>query len=110
MAVELAEKIFESLSDRQVMVIGAGETSEKVARALLSRGAQSVLVSNRSYERAEALARELGGQAIHFDAWATTFDRIDIVISSTSAPHHVIDAAKLAPPIPGGTPPTADRS
>ena len=96
-AVELAEKIFESLSDRQVMVIGAGETSEKVARALLSRGAQSVLVSNRSYERAEALARELGGQAIHFDAWATTFDRIDIVISSTSAPHHVIDAAKLAP-------------
>ncbi|MBI1840634.1 MAG: glutamyl-tRNA reductase [Verrucomicrobia bacterium] len=96
-AVELAEKIFESLGNRQVMVIGAGDTSEKVARALLSRGAHSVLVSNRSFDRAEALARELGGQAIHFDAWAGAFDRIDIVISSTSAPHHVIDPAKLHP-------------
>src|SRR5207249_1125613 len=48
-AVELAEKIFESLRARQVMVIGAGDTSEKTARALLSRGAQSIIVSNRSY-------------------------------------------------------------
>src|SRR5437867_4621330 len=47
-AVELAEKIFNSLTDRQVMVLGAGETSEKTARALLSRGARSILVSNRA--------------------------------------------------------------
>src|SRR5207247_5834966 len=53
-AVELAEKIFSSLSERQVLVIGAGDTSEKTARALLSRGAQSVIVSNRTYERAQA--------------------------------------------------------
>src|SRR6185436_9994313 len=66
-AVELAEKIFNSLDDRQVMVIGAGDTSEKTARALLSRGARSVLVSNRSHERAVALAAELGGRAIHFE-------------------------------------------
>src|SRR5947207_2701991 len=64
-AVELAEKIFNSLEDRHVMVIGAGETSEKTARALLSRGAKSILVSNRSYDRAAALAQELGGRAIH---------------------------------------------
>ena len=55
-AVELAEKIFDSLNERQVMVIGAGETSEKAARALLSRGAHSIIVSNRSHERAVALA------------------------------------------------------
>lgn len=96
-SVELAEKIFESLSDRQVMVLGAGDTSEKAARALLSRGAKSILVSNRSYDRAEALANELGGQAIHFDQWDSVFDQVDIVISSTSAPHYVLDRPKLAP-------------
>lgn len=96
-AVELSEKIFETLADRQVMVIGAGDTSEKVARALLSRGAHSVLVSNRSYDRAEALAKELGGRAIHFDHWAGEFRNIDIVISSTSAPHYVLDRQKLEP-------------
>ncbi|PYM11776.1 MAG: glutamyl-tRNA reductase, partial [Verrucomicrobia bacterium] len=80
-AVELAEKIFSALHDRQVMVLGAGETSEKTARALLSRGARSILVSNRSHDRAEALARELGGRAVHFGEWAVEFERIDIVIS-----------------------------
>ena len=96
-AVELAEKIFTSLSDRQVMVIGAGETSEKTARALLSRGAHSILVSNRSYDRAVALANELGGRAVDFDHWASEFPKIDIVISSTSAPHYVLDRKKLEP-------------
>ena len=96
-AVELAEKIFSSLDERQVMVIGAGDTSEKAARALLSRGARSILVSNRSHERAVALAQELGGRAIHFDAWAAEFANIDIIISSTSAPHYVLDRARLAP-------------
>ena len=96
-AVELAEKIFNSLSDRQVMVIGAGETSEKTARALLSRGAHSIIVSNRSHERAVALAAELDGRAVHFDDWASEFANVDIVISSTAAPHHILDRAKLEP-------------
>ena len=96
-AVELAEKIFNDLADRHVMVIGAGDTSEKAARALLSRGAKSIMVSNRSYERAEALAKELGGRAVHFDAWSEEFQRVDIVISSTSAPHYILDRARLAP-------------
>src|SRR5689334_14969876 len=69
-AVELAEKIFSSLQDHEVMVIGAGDTSEKTARALLSRGARSVVVANRSFDRAEALARELNGRAVKFDDWA----------------------------------------
>ena len=96
-AVELAEKIFSSLDNRQVMVIGAGDTSEKAARALLSRGAKSIIVSNRSYDRAQALAAELNGRAVHFEEWAKEFRAIDIVISSTSAPHYVLDRAKLAP-------------
>lgn len=94
-AVELAERIFSALAQHEVMVIGAGDTSEKTARALLSRGARSVVVANRTFERAEELARELGGRAVRFDDWAAEFDRIDIVISSTAAPHHILDRQKL---------------
>jgi glutamyl-tRNA reductase len=96
-AVELAEKIFDTLKGRTVMVIGAGDTSEKTARALLSRGAHSVIVSNRSHDRAEALAAELGGRAVHFDEWHKEFAAIDIIISSTSAPHYVLTRQKLEP-------------
>jgi glutamyl-tRNA reductase len=96
-AVELAEKIFSTLSERDVLVIGAGDTSEKTARALLSRGARSIIVSNRSYDRALGLAAELGGRAVLFEDWAKEFAKIDIVISSTAAPHHILDRAKLEP-------------
>jgi glutamyl-tRNA reductase len=96
-AVELAEKIFSTLKERDVLVIGAGDTSEKTARALLSRGARSIIVSNRSYDRALGLASELGGRAVLFEDWAKEFAKIDIVISSTAAPHHVLDREKLEP-------------
>ena len=96
-AVELAEKIFNNLNERNVMVIGAGDTSEKTAKSLLSRGAKSIIVANRSFDKAEALAKELGGRAVNFDTWLNEFERLDIVISSTSAPHYVLDRAKLAP-------------
>lgn len=96
-AVELAQKIFSTLDNRLVMVIGAGDTSEKTARALLSRGAKSIIVSNRSRERAEALAQELGGRSVLFEDWSREFSAIDIAISSTSAPHYILDPAKLEP-------------
>jgi glutamyl-tRNA reductase len=94
-AVELAEKIFSELKNRQVMVIGAGDTSEKAARALLSRGAHSVIVANRTYDRAVELAKELDGRAVHWDAWDNECEKVDIVISSTAAPHHIIDRPKI---------------
>ncbi len=96
-AVELAEKIFSRLGDRDVLVIGAGDTSEKTARALLSRGAQSISVTNRSHEKAVLLAQELGGQAIPFEDWSGEFHHLDIVVSSTSAAHYILDRAKLEP-------------
>src|SRR6185436_470339 len=80
-AVELSAKIFGALEHHEVMVLGAGDTSEKTARALLSRGARSIIVANRTYERALALATELGGRAVQYDAWAEEFERVDIVIS-----------------------------
>jgi glutamyl-tRNA reductase len=96
-SVELAEKIFDSLKEHEVMVIGAGDTSEKAARALISRGAKGIVVTNRTLERAEAIARELGGRAIGFEDWQQEFASIDIAISSTSAPHCILDRAKLEP-------------
>ncbi len=96
-AVELAQKIFESLAEQNVMVIGAGDTSEKTARALQSRGAKSIMVSNRSFERAEELANDLNGRAIRFDDWPEEFAKIDIVVSSTAAPHYLLTRDKLEP-------------
>jgi len=96
-AVELAEKIFSSLNQHEVMVIGAGDTSEKTARALQSRGARRIVVTNRSFERAEALAREFNGRAVRFEDWAQEFEQIDIAISSTAAPQPILDRARLEP-------------
>jgi len=96
-AVELAGKIFGSLEDRRVMILGAGEISERTARSLQSRGVRSVIVSNRTYERAAQLAAEIGGMALHFDHWEKSFADIDILISSTNAPHAILTPEKLAP-------------
>lgn len=98
-AVELAEKIFSDLAKHEVLVIGAGETSEKTARALQSRGVKKITVTNRSPERAEALAAELGSgtATTPFENWPQEFERIDIAISSTAAPAHILDCAKLEP-------------
>ena len=56
-----------------------------------------MVVTNRSPERATALAAELGGRAVPFDQWPAEFEKIDIAISSTSAPHHILDRATLEP-------------
>jgi len=96
-AVELAEKIFSDLAARSVLVLGAGDTGEKTARALLSRGAHSIAVSNRSPEKALALAAELGGRAVPFEDWPREFARFDIVVSTTAAPHYILDRVKLEP-------------
>lgn len=99
-AVDLAERIFASLERCTVMVLGAGDTGEKAAKALLSRGAHSLVVTNRSFERAAALAAELGGRAVPFDDWSAEFARVDILISSTAAPGYVLDRARLAALLP----------
>ncbi len=84
-AVDLAQKIFGELGNCQVLVLGAGETSERTARALLSRGVTDLRVSNRSNHRAQELAQRVGGQSIRFDQWAQQCCKIDILITSTSS-------------------------
>ena len=94
-AVELAEKIFDNLTKCRVMILGAGETSKRTARSLISRGVQSTIVSNRTYERAAHLAVEVGGKALHFDQWQNALPEVDILISSTSAPYPILTSEQL---------------
>jgi glutamyl-tRNA reductase len=84
-AVELAKKIFGSLEGRKILLVGAGKMSEQAARHLMSQGAASVLVANRTYERAEQLAQRFGGRAIAFDDLYGSADQADIIITSTGS-------------------------
>ncbi len=96
-AVELAEKIFGDLKESRVMLLGAGEMSRRCAQSLQSRGARGIVVSNRNHDRAIELASELSGQALHFEQWPAEAAHVDIIISSTSAPHTVIHPEQIVP-------------
>jgi len=94
-AVELAERIFKNLSDKTVMIIGAGKMGEACVRHLAKKGARSVLVSNRSFERAHSLAAEFGGRAIRFDDCLTAMAEADIVVCSTGCPHTILHREEI---------------
>jgi glutamyl-tRNA reductase len=100
-AVELAEKIFDrDLSSKTVMILGAGKMGEACVKHLAKRGAQTVLVANRSVERAEKLAVEFGGRAVRLEDSAAAMTEADILVSSTGSPDMVLrrdDVAKILP-------------
>src|SRR5213593_4357612 len=96
-AVDLAQKIVGQLNKCKVLVLGAGETSERTARALVSHGVTDLRVSNRSAHRAQELARLVGGQAVSFDDWLEQCREIDILITSTSSEAPLLTPANLAP-------------
>ena len=89
-AVDLAEKIFGDLTQKKVMIMGAGEVSESTVSHLVERGTASILASNRSLERAQLLAARFHGEAVPYDLAFERMKEVDIVISSTSAPHPII--------------------
>jgi len=89
-AVELAQKIFDDLENRTVMLVGTGEMAELAAKHLISYGVKTVYVTSRTYDRAANLARTLNGSALDFEAFKSELHRADIVITSTSAPNFII--------------------
>jgi glutamyl-tRNA reductase len=89
-AVELAKKIFAGLSGRAVLLVGAGKMSELAAKHLVDQGAFPIYVVNRTWARAQELARALSGTAVPFDELATALGSVDIVVTSTGAPEPVI--------------------
>ncbi len=89
-AVELAKKIFGTLEGKAVMLLGAGEMAELAAKHLVAGGAQRVVVASRTYQRAIDLAMSFNGEAIEFDGFHKRLEEVDIVISSTGAPHYIL--------------------
>jgi len=104
--VEMAEGAFGPLNDRTALLIGAGKISTITARALVKAGLHCVMIANRTFEKAQKLARNLNGTAVHFDMLDDVLTQADIVICSTGAPHIVLhaDAVERAQKVHFGRP------
>ena len=94
-AVELARRALGDLSQRRVLMVGAGETAELVARALTAQGVAAVFVANRHYDRAIGLAQRFAGTAVRFEELPTQLADAEIVVSATNSPHHIVEREGL---------------
>lgn len=94
-AVELAGRVFGELSRCAVLVVGTGEAGRKTAQAFASRGAGNVLVASRNFERARALAEEIGAGAAALDSFAERAARADVVVGCASVSEPLVSAAEL---------------
>lgn len=96
-AVELAKQELGTLENKTVLIVGAGDTSELAARHLVSNGISSVIVANRTFDRAKRLADEFGGKAIRLDHFGLYLESADIVISCTASPHYIMGKKDVEP-------------
>jgi glutamyl-tRNA reductase len=99
-AVQLAKQIFGSLRGRRAMVLGAGEMAELALQCLKAEGVSAAIVANRTYERASELAALHSATALHYDACWSALAEVDVVITSTAAPHVVVRTEHIAPTLP----------
>ena len=98
-AVAVAARIFTRLAGRSALILGAGDMAELAATCLVSEGVRVTLVANRTYERARAIAEQLGARALTLDEAWEHFADADIVLSSTAAPHAVVTWDHVAPAV-----------
>jgi len=89
-ATELASKIFSDLSAKSVMLLGAGEMAELAVEHLLSHNVKEIVVANRTFKNALALAEKFNGKAVHFEEREAALEQVDIIISSTGATEYVM--------------------
>ena len=94
-AVDLALSVLGDLQDRNVVILGAGEASELTAHALSERGAGTIFVANRHADRAISLAQRFGGSVVGLDKLPEQLMHADIVLSSTSSPHPILERDEL---------------
>jgi glutamyl-tRNA reductase len=85
-AAALAEQVFGELSDRSVLVVGAGDAGELAVKSLVARGAVISFVANRTAARAEKLTRRFGGEPVSLEAVGDSLEHVDVVLSSTTSP------------------------
>jgi glutamyl-tRNA reductase len=96
-AANTAQQLLGNLSQRKVLLIGAGEMGAIAARALLKRGAMNIAVANRTYQNAVQLAEEFHGKALTFQQLPPALAEADIIIASTGAPHTILNRKLLEP-------------
>lgn len=94
-AVDLAKQIFEGFEDKTVMLIGAGKMGGLMARHLRNHGVESLMVTNRTFERAVSLAEKIHGSPIRFEDFPRYLKLADLVIGCTEAPEALVDAATV---------------
>ena len=94
-AVDLARRIFDSFDDKTVMLIGAGKMGDLMARHLQSHGVRSLMVTNRTFERAVELAERIQGSPIRFEDFPKYLKLADLVIGCTGAPEVLVDANQV---------------
>jgi glutamyl-tRNA reductase len=94
-AVELSRKIFGSLANRTVMIVGAGKMSELAARHLRRSGASHVFVTNRTHERAVEMAKLFQGTPVEYTRFVSMLPEVDIVITSSGAPHYILHKEEM---------------
>jgi glutamyl-tRNA reductase len=94
-AAALAQQVFETLTGRRVLVVGAGAMSEQTARNLVSRGAAIAAVANRTEDRGADLAGRLGARAVALSDVGAELPSVDVVVASTSSPEFVLVSSEL---------------
>ena len=94
-AVELAREIFGALQGKKVLVIGAGKMAESAARHLRRAGVSEILVTNRTRERAEAMAEDCGGRVLDYGYFEDAVPEVDIVLASSGAPHFILTREQM---------------
>ena len=99
-AVDLSEEVHGDLTNKKVLVIGAGKMGVLVAKALAEKQLKAIMVSNRTHDKAVELANELGGHAIRFNLLNITLADVDVIISATGAPHPILTKEKMSKGIP----------
>jgi glutamyl-tRNA reductase len=99
-AAALAEQVFGDLTGCRVLLVGAGKIGELAARNLVSRGAEIAVVANRSLDKAEELAGRFGGRAVVLDSIPAELARVDVLLTSTSAPGHILTRDDVARTLP----------
>jgi glutamyl-tRNA reductase len=94
-AVELATQIFESLSEKTALLIGAGKMAELAARQFRDRGIGGLMFANRTFDRGVELAREFHGTPVPFEELSRYLPMADVVIGSTAATEFLLTEADV---------------
>ena len=89
-AVDLAAKKLNGLQDKIALIFGAGKMAQLTAQHLIANGVKKIFVANRHLERAEEMAKKIGGEAVAWEDALHKADEVDVIVTSTGAPHYVV--------------------